>query len=161
MNNNLSKLSKVKFLLFDFEGVLVNGSAAGISEFLINSKNIVESFNDSFHKLGYKTGIITARENDPVTESLNDLGFDKIFVSSFDKVSPIEKMLKEYNLQFEELLYCGDDILDIPLMQKAGFTVCPADAKRELKRIADFICENNGGEKILSEILNLIEESKI
>ena len=161
MKINYSKFRKIKFLLFDFEGVLFNKSISNEDEFIENSKDILNSFIDTVNEYGLKIGIITARTEDSVTVFLQTLGFDELFISSIDKVSPVEKMLDKHNLNFDEILYAGDDILDIPLMQKAGYTVCPANARRELKRIADFICENNGGENILPEIINLIEESKV
>jgi 3-deoxy-D-manno-octulosonate 8-phosphate phosphatase (KDO 8-P phosphatase) len=161
MKINYSKFSKIKFLLFDFEGVLFNKSISNEDEFIENSKDILSSFIDTVHEYGLKIGIITARTEDKVTEFLQTIGFDELFISSIDKVSPVEKMLNKHNLDFDEILYAGDDILDLPLLQKAGFTVCPVDARRELKRVADYICENRGGENILPEIINLIEESKV
>ena len=161
MKNNLSKFRKIKFLLFDLDGVLINKVLSSRTDLVLESLKHVKSYIDSFHKHSYKIGIISARPDDDVTKFLGTLNFDELFISSIDKVSPIKKMLDDNELNFEELFYVGDDILDLHLMQKAGLSMCPNDARREVKRIADYICENSSGEKVLSEILKLIEESKI
>ena len=64
MKINYSKFSKIKFLLFDFEGVLFNKSISNEDEFIENSKDILSSFIDTVHEYGLKIGIITARTED-------------------------------------------------------------------------------------------------
>ncbi|MBL1212415.1 MAG: HAD hydrolase family protein [Ignavibacteriae bacterium] len=160
MTDNTLKFNRIKFLLFDIDGVLVNRYAANpIGDLACYKDVLIEALN-YFRVSGYKSGIVTARGKDNVTEFLSELPFDEFYTSSIDKVSPIELMLHYNDMSFEELMYTGDDILDIPLMQKSGFSICPADAKREVRRIADMILENNGGIQTLAEIVNFIENSK-
>ena len=161
MKISISKFAKINFILFDFDGVLINRENTDAFENILQYQSLLSNSINYFHQNDYKIGIITARESDDVIDFLSELGFDELFTSSFDKVSPVHKMLKKYKLDFEHLLYVGDDILDIPLMQKVGISACPADAKREVRRNADLVLENIGGIKILAEIIQFIEDSKI
>ena len=158
-DNNL-KFNRIKFLLFDIDGVLINRSAEKPIEYIISHQKVLIEAINYFRASGYRSGIITARGKDNVTEFLSELPFDEFFTSSIDKVSPIELMLKYNKISFEELLYTGDDILDIPLMQRSGFSICPADAKREVRRVADMILNNKSGIQTLAEIIKFIEDSK-
>jgi 3-deoxy-D-manno-octulosonate 8-phosphate phosphatase (KDO 8-P phosphatase) len=58
-----------------------------------------------------------------------------------------------YGLQPEQICYMGDDMPDIPVLQKVGLSICPADACQEVKAIADYISPFNGGAGCVRDVL--------
>jgi 3-deoxy-D-manno-octulosonate 8-phosphate phosphatase KdsC-like HAD superfamily phosphatase len=58
----------------------------------------------------------------------------------------MDKWIKENNLTYQEVEYNGDDLADIPVLKKVGFSACPNDAVDEVKKVSEYICKNKGGE---------------
>ena len=83
-----------------------------------------------------------------------------IKTASVNKVKAAGEILLENNLNFNDAFFIGDNILDIPLLQRAGLTSCPSNARREVKRIVDFITVGDNCKEILFEILRYLEISR-
>jgi 3-deoxy-D-manno-octulosonate 8-phosphate phosphatase (KDO 8-P phosphatase) len=60
----------------------------------------------------------------------------------------------------EEVAYIGDDLIDLPLIKKAGFSACPADALPYISSQVDFVSSLNGGQGVFREVADLILQSK-
>ena len=77
-----------------------------------------------------------------------------------DKGPEFQKILEEYNLAPEECLYVGDDVIDVPVMLRAGISVTPADGIALLDEYVDWRTERNGGYGVLYEVIErLLRES--
>ena len=59
------------------------------------------------------------------------------------------------------MAYIGDDINDIGLLKKVGFSICPSDAIDDVKKKCNYICKAKGGEGALREIADMIISSKL
>jgi 3-deoxy-D-manno-octulosonate 8-phosphate phosphatase KdsC-like HAD superfamily phosphatase len=151
-----SKIKKVKIFLFDLDGVIVFRKENDSSEVLKCMKDFAEKLAED----NLSAGIITARSNDELTSNLDKIENCRVVTASFDKVSKVEKIIKELNLTFENVLYIGDDMLDIPLLQKAGVAVAPSIARREVKRVVDFTIDVTTSGSILHSIYEIIERYK-
>ncbi len=154
--NIKDNFKNIKIFLFDLDGVLVLQNGKNEDEFL----KLMQEFTFKLSKDNCFTGIITARSDDELTEKLSSIDNCKVVTASFNKVSKVEKIIKELNLDFENVLYIGDDMLDIPLLQKAGIAIAPSTARREVKRVVDFTIDIKGNGNILNSILDLIEKYK-
>ena len=83
----------------------------------------------------------------PVVETITEK--EPVIVEEKDIISEEEaKKLKP-----EEVVYCGDDIPDYEVMREAGLPVAPADAAPEIKQIAKYICQKNGGDGIARDVI--------
>ena len=108
--------------------------------------------------MGARFGIVTSR-NDELVSKLKTHG-DCIFLSaSLNKVKMVDEMLKDKKVDYQNVFYIGDDLLDIPLLQKSGVSCVPRDGRREVKRVASFVSKSNSGE-VLQEIIDYFKESK-
>lgn len=150
----------IELIVFDFDGVFSDGS------FLFdNSNNIKKFYNgkDSYalklaKKNNIKCGIIT---NDKVV-SLEHAPhiFDRLDKSSLGSDRPkldiINSWLQEFNLSFDKVAYIGDDIPDIEILKRAGFSGCPNDAVPQVKDVVDYICKKKGGKGAVREFVDLI-----
>ncbi|MGE5431066.1 MAG: HAD hydrolase family protein [Syntrophomonadaceae bacterium] len=150
-------LSKLKFLLFDLHGVVLpdEGAAPGGKAFMDLKENLLKA-----EKLGLRCGIISATEDAALIQKIKDLGLTEVFSHSIDKVSQAEILLKKYNLGYENIGFIGDDILDIPLLMKAGFSAAPRSARREVKRIVNYVAKNSENRTVLSDVLDLISKTR-
>ena len=71
-----------------------------------------------------------------------------------------ENLIKFHNLNYKDVLYIGDGFVDIPVMEKVGFSISVPNAHAEVKEYADFITKKSGGQGVLVEIAKHILKSK-
>ena len=158
MKNYKHLLPKIKTFIFDVDGVLTDG------KFLINSDGeLLRSFDtkDGYAMKcalvkGFKIAIITGGRNEAVRERFKELGIFDIYLSVHFKLDAYQDLLDNYNLNPEEILYIGDDIPDIPVMEKVGLGCCPADAASDVKAIADYVSHKKGGEGCVRELIEQV-----
>ncbi len=156
------KASKIKLVAFDVDGVMTDGSLTfdedGKEYKTFNAKDgqgIV-----MLNKAGFTTAIITARNNGTVTHRFNILGMHKLYQGQKNKETALDELVKEYNIDYSEVAYMGDDLPDLCVLRKVGLPSCPNDAVDEVKEICEFIAPKNGGRGAVRDLCNLLLQSK-
>ena len=158
MNDDvLKKASKIKALVLDVDGVMTDGSLTfdenGTEYKTFNAKDgqgIV-----MLNKTGFITAIITARQNGTVRHRFNNLGMTKLVEGCKNKIAALKDLMAEYNLNFDEIAYMGDDLPDICCLKQVGLPSCPNDAVEEVKSAAFYIASKNGGRGAVRELCDL------
>ena len=158
MKNYKHLLPKIKTFIFDVDGVLTDG------KILINSDGeLLRSFDtkDGYAMKcalvkGFKIAIITGGRNEAVRERFNELGVIDIYLGAHHKLDAYQDLMDNYDLNPEEILYIGDDIPDIPVMEKVGLGCCPADAASDVKAMADYVSHKKGGEGCVRELIEQV-----
>lgn len=158
MKNYKHLLPKIKTFIFDVDGVLTDG------KILINSDDeLLRSFDtkDGYAMKcalvkGFKIAIITGGRNEAVRERFKELGVIDIYLGAHHKLDAYQDLMDNYDLNPEEILYIGDDIPDIPVMEKVGLGCCPADAASDVKAIADYVSHKKGGEGCVRELIEQV-----
>ncbi len=162
MNDNDLRASKIKLAAFDVDGVMTDGSITydenGVEYKTFNAKDGhgITMLNNA----GIITAIITARNNGTVQHRAENLKFKEIHQGSKNKIETLNEILKKYNLTLEETAYMGDDLPDLCILEKAGFSGCPADAVDEVKKTAHFISAKNGGRGAVREFCEIIVKNQ-
>lgn len=156
--NTLQQFKQIKTFIFDVDGVLTN------SDLLVTeSGELLRVMNtrDGYAlkkavNLGYNVCIITGGKSKGVASRLQGLGIEDIFLGASDKLSIFNQYQKDNSLKFEEILYMGDDLVDIEVMKKVGLATCPADATQEVKSISHYVSKTNGGAGCAREIIEMV-----
>lgn len=153
-----AKASKIKMVAFDVDGVMTDGSLTfdenGIEYKTFNAKDGQGIVN--LRNAGIITAIITARENGTVKHRFENLGMTRLFQGQKDKLKAMKQLLEDYNLDFSQVAYMGDDLPDIPVIKEVGLGCCPNDAVDEVREVATFISSKNGGRGAVREMCDLI-----
>lgn len=68
----------------------------------------------------------------------------------------MDKWINKLNISYNNVAYIGDDIPDLPILEKIGFSSCPKDATHDTQNIVDYICNNNGGDGAVREFCELL-----
>jgi 3-deoxy-D-manno-octulosonate 8-phosphate phosphatase (KDO 8-P phosphatase) len=157
----LKKASRVKFVLLDVDGVLTDGSiiygAFDGEDFEIKAFHVQDGFGISRAlKAGLAVGVITGRRSRVVERRARELGIRDIYQGSDNKLPAYEKIKREHGLVDERIAYMGDDILDLVLLKRVGFSGAPVDARREVKRSVDYVSESKGGRGAVRDFIDLI-----
>ena len=107
-------------------------------------------------RAGIKTAIITSENSPIVTARANKLKIDYVILGSRNKKNDLEELVNTADLDLESAAFIGDDINDIQVMQIAGFSACPADAKESVTELADYVCSKTGGHGAVRELAEMI-----
>ncbi|MDP2755548.1 MAG: 3-deoxy-manno-octulosonate-8-phosphatase KdsC [Nitrospirota bacterium] len=152
----------IKFLILDVDGVLTDGSII-----LDNKGNEFKSFHvrdghgiKMLMRAGLKVALITGRYSKVVDRRAHELGITEVFQKCRDKRIAYSQLAEKYSLKDNEIAYIGDDIVDIPLLKKAGLSVAVADAGEEVKTFAKMVTKNGGGRGAVREVCDFILKAK-
>jgi 3-deoxy-D-manno-octulosonate 8-phosphate phosphatase (KDO 8-P phosphatase) len=151
-------LGKVKAFVFDIDGVL-SSSAVNIDETgeLIRTSNVKDGYILKYAvKKGFIIGIISGGFGENAVKRFQKLGITDIVIKSKRKMIDMENFLERHNLKYEDILYMGDDIPDLEIMQKVGLPCCPNDAAVEIKEASVYISKLNGGEGCVRDIVEQV-----
>ena len=153
--NYKALLPNITTFIFDVDGVLTNGKV------LITSQG--EMYREMDTKdgyalkcalvQGYKVCIISGGTNEGVRNRLKALGIYDIYLGAHHKQEPFQDLMDSYDLKPEEILYMGDDVPDIVVMEQVAVAACPNDAVSDVKEIANYVSHKKGGEGCVREII--------
>lgn len=145
----------IKLVVLDVDGTLTDGKL-----YIDNFGNEMKAFDvkdglaiSQSVKLGIKFAIITGKTSKIVERRGTELGITDIIQGSHNKIEDLEKILKKYNITYEETAYIGDDLIDLKPMKLCKFAACPKDSVKEIIEISDFVSSKNGGNGAVREIL--------
>ena len=109
-----------------------------------------------FHQAGLKTGIISGRASSAVERRAQELNISFVRQGAKDKIAALEEILTRAGLSADECAYLGDDVADIPVMQRVELAVAVADAVEETRQVAHYITQVRGGHGAVREVTDLI-----
>lgn len=154
----LERFKRVKVFVFDVDGVLTDGTL-----YVFDSGEQVRrmSIKDGFAlqlavKKGYRIIVISGSYSEAVTLRLNKLGITDVFMRITDKKSKLSELLQQYNFNWQDVLFMGDDIPDYSVMKAAGLACAPADAAPDIKQAAHYISPLPGGTGCVREMIEKV-----
>lgn len=159
----LSLFKSIKMLVMDVDGTMTDGKI-NISE----SKELYKTFNvnDGYglqvllKKAGIIPVVITGRNSLIVKRRCEEIGIKEVCQGVSDKPKELDRILRKYDIDLKNIAYIGDDLNDIECMKKiknkGGLVGCPIDATVEVKEIADFISEKEGGKGAVRDFIDWV-----
>lgn len=140
-------LNKIRAIIFDIDGVLsAETITMGPDGFPLRTVNIKDGYAIQLAmKLGLRIVIITGANTPSVRVRYEGLGVEDIFLSCAVKIETYDRLLAQYGLTDEEVMYMGDDIPDLEIMRRVGCPVCPKDACPEIKEVSLYVSARKGG----------------
>jgi 3-deoxy-D-manno-octulosonate 8-phosphate phosphatase (KDO 8-P phosphatase) len=156
--NVLELFKSVTTFVFDVDGVLTDGSVILLEDGLqARTMNIKDGLALQMAvKNGYKVMIISGGSSEPVIRRLQYLGLEEVHLGLKDKLKFFEGIKERYGLQWNEVLYMGDDLPDLPMLEKVGLSCCPADAVAEVKATSKYISPVNGGKGAVRDVIEKV-----
>jgi 3-deoxy-D-manno-octulosonate 8-phosphate phosphatase (KDO 8-P phosphatase) len=158
MMNYKELLLKINTFVFDYDGVLTDGTVI-----LMNNGDALRTANvrDGYAlqlavKKNYRVVIISGGYSESMVKRFEALKINDVFLGVDKKIEVFEQYLEQHSLNPENVLYMGDDIPDYEIMLEAGVATCPADAAEEIKAIAKYISHFNGGRGCVRDIIEQV-----
>lgn len=156
------RAKKIRLLLMDVDGTLTNGTVClqGFPDGSVAEMKVFNAHDGAGVKLasivGLRSGVITGRNSPAVTQRAQEMGVEFVFQGQAQKTSAYEEILRRAGVKDEEVAYLGDDLPDLPLLERVGLAVAVADAAVEVKRAAHYVTRAKGGEGAAREVVELI-----
>ncbi len=159
MNDDILKRARaVRMIIFDVDGVLTDGSL-----FYDDKGEEYKAFNSRdghgikmLRASGVTTAIITGRTSQVVLHRARNLGIDHIFQGADDKLVAFLELLASTGLEHHEIAYMGDDIVDLPVINRCGLAITVPDAPDEVKTRCHLVTRAAAGRGAAREACELI-----
>ena len=152
------RASHIKLLLLDCDGVLTDGRL-----WLTQDGEEQKAFNahdglglSLWRRAGLKSGIISGRTSQAVTRRADELGIEFVCQGDEQKMAAFAEVLRQAGADENEVAFIGDDLTDIPIMQRAEFAVAVADAVAETRAVAHYVTRAKGGHGAVREVVEII-----
>lgn len=153
--NYKSILKNISTLIFDVDGVFTDNKVI-----LFPGMEPVRTFSarDGYAlqyaiKKGLRLIIMTGGRSESVVERLTSMGLTDIYSDVKNKEKKLKEFVEETGIPLEEILYMGDDIPDLKVMENVGLASCPQDAVREIKSICNYVSPYIGGNGCVRDII--------
>ena len=158
----VARAKNITCLVLDVDGVMTNG------------RIIYDEFGDElkmfdvqdgtgvvwWHRAGFKTIMITARQARAVQRRAKELHVDLLVQKALKKLPAYEQALKRLRVAPEQTCVMGDDLLDLPLLRRAGLSVAVANAVEDVKTSCHYVTTNSGGAGAIREVVELLFQAK-
>lgn len=105
---------------------------------------------------GLHTGVITGRESAALAQRAKEMNLEYVYQKQPTKIPAYEEILKRAGVTDSAVAYLGDDLPDLPVMQRVGLAVAVADAVAEVQQAAHYVTKARGGEGAAREVVELI-----
>jgi len=158
----VKKLNKVKLLILDVDGVLTDGSIIYSDKGgEIKAFNVMDGHGIKLlMRGGINVGIITARESRVVATRARDLGIELLYQGRKDKLACYSKILEKTGLKADETAFVGDDLVDLPVLTRAGFSASVPGGVAEVRERVDYVTECPGGRGAVREVCELMLKAR-
>lgn len=156
--NYKAKLHTIKAFVFDFDGVMTDGSVWTYADReTVRCGNIKDGYAIQYAvKKGYTIAIISGATSLSIDNRMHSLGVEQVYTGCSNKMETYTKFLETNHLSPEEVVCMGDDIPDYEMMRHCGVAACPSDAATEIKEISDYISFFKGGQGCVRDIIEQV-----
>ena len=151
-------LAAIKMLVMDVDGVFTDGMII-ISDEGTQSKrfNYLDGHGIRlWHRAGLRSAIISGKDSRATAIRAQQLDIEHVAMGCTKKLPAFESLLAQTGLKADQVACVGDDLLDLPLIRRAGFSVAVANAVDELKEAADYVTKRSGGCGAVREVVEHI-----
>ncbi len=156
-------MHRIKLFITDIDGVWTDGGMyyAENSDDRFKKFNTADSAGVLFLRLaGIPLAIITGEDSGAVRQRAEKLGIRYVFTGVRNKLQTADRLRKELGLEWDEVAFVGDDINDLPLLRKAGWSACPSSAENYIKNEVDHILSRDGGQGAFREFVQTYFERR-
>jgi 3-deoxy-D-manno-octulosonate 8-phosphate phosphatase (KDO 8-P phosphatase) len=158
MGNYKELLREVNTFIFDYDGVLTDGTVILLENGeALRTANVKDGYAMQLAiKKNYRVVIISGGISESVRKRFDTLNVKDVFLGADNKILIYEDYILRNKLKPEHVLYMGDDIPDYEIMLKAGVPSCPADAAQEIKAVAKYISHFDGGKGCVRDVIEQV-----
>jgi len=156
------KARDIKLLILDVDGVLTDGKIV-----YADRGEEAKAFDVKdghglklLMRAGIQVALITGRSSPAAEHRARDLGITRVFQKALNKIEAYEELRRLENLRDEQICVVGDDLPDLPILRRCGFSVAVSDSVEEVKREADYVTNKEAGKGAVREVCDIILKAR-
>lgn len=154
----IERARSVKLIIFDVDGIMTDGTL-----YLADDGQEYKGFNSldghglkMLKSTGVELGIITGRNSQVVIHRARNLGITHLHQGAQDKLMVYRQLLGDLGLSPEQTAFMGDDVVDLPVMRRAGFAIAVPAAPDLVKAHSHYVTKREGGRGAVREACEFI-----
>jgi 3-deoxy-D-manno-octulosonate 8-phosphate phosphatase (KDO 8-P phosphatase) len=156
------KLKKIRLLILDVDGIMTDGRI-----FWLEGHGWTRHFHihDGYGlkilmKAGIDVAVISGGDSKDVRTRMEFLKIKHVFLGDEDKIKALEKIKTATGLSYDQMAFMGDDLFDIPVIEKVGFSATVPQAVPTVKEKVHYITEASAGWGAVREVADAVRKSQ-
>ena len=152
----------VQLMSFDVDGVMTDGTL-----YFLESGEEMKAFNvldghgiKMLQEAGIRTAIFTGRRSQSVERRAKSLGIEFLHQGVEDKLGAFDSLIAALGLSHADCGHIGDDLVDLPLLRRAGFAASVPGAPAIVRSHVHYITRAAGGRGAVREVCELILQAQ-
>jgi 3-deoxy-D-manno-octulosonate 8-phosphate phosphatase (KDO 8-P phosphatase) len=157
-NELKERISRIRMMIFDVDGVLTDGQII-----YMDDGSEMKEFNAQdghgiklLQRAGIDVALISGRACRAVEQRAIGLGIARVYQGAKVKIEAYERLLSDTGLKEHETGFMGDDLIDIPVMRRAGFSAAVPNGAPHIFPYAHYITKASGGRGAAREVCEMI-----
>jgi 3-deoxy-D-manno-octulosonate 8-phosphate phosphatase (KDO 8-P phosphatase) len=153
-----ARAARVRLMIFDVDGILTDGSLHyGPEGEMIKTFNVLDGHGIKLLQAsGVAAAIISARKSDIVARRAADLGILHLRQGVHDKQAAFEQLLAQTGIEAAACGFIGDDVIDLPVLLRAGFAASVPGGHPEVRARVHYITQAAGGRGAVRELCDFL-----
>lgn len=154
----VARAARVRLMIFDIDGIFTDGTLNyGPNGENVKTFNVLDGLGIKLlQQSGIVTAILTARKSEIVAKRAADLGIDHVHQGVHDKKTSFEQLLIRTATQAQDSGFVGDDLIDLPVLLRAGFAASVPNGHAEVRSRVHYVTQASGGRGAVRELCDFI-----
>jgi len=154
----LERARRVRLMIFDVDGVMTDGSlwygprGEELKRFHAHDGHGMKMLAAA----GVPCAILSSRRSRAVALRATELGIRHLMLGVEDKLRAFEKFAKQQKIPPQRMGYMGDDLIDLPVLERCGFACAPATAPRDVRAGVHYVASAPAGAGAVREVCELL-----
>jgi 3-deoxy-D-manno-octulosonate 8-phosphate phosphatase (KDO 8-P phosphatase) len=158
----MRRAKAIRMLVLDVDGVMTDGRlfyGPGGQE--LTAFHILDGHGIKMAiRSGLSLAVVTGRESEAVVQRARELGILEVHQKAVDKLSVFQELLRKSGLAASQVACMGDDLVDLPLLRRAGLAISVPDAADEVRAAAHYVTRRRGGRGAVREAIEILLQSQ-
>jgi 3-deoxy-D-manno-octulosonate 8-phosphate phosphatase (KDO 8-P phosphatase) len=107
-------------------------------------------------RAGLTVGLLSARSSAATSQRAAQLAIRLVMQGVRSKRDAYDRILRDTGLQDDAVAYMGDDLLDLPVLARAGLSAAPMDAAPEVRERVNWVSAAGGGRGAVREFIEMV-----
>lgn len=154
----IERAAGIRLLALDVDGVLTDGRL-----YFDDHGKEMKAFSTrdglgmkALQRFDIKVALISGRQSRIVADRAAQLDIGLVYQGRDDKLNALGELMSETGMDEQAICYAGDDWVDIPVLERVGLSVAPADAAPLVRERVHWVTNARGGRGSVREICDLI-----
>ena len=148
----------LRLLVSDVDGVLTDGTILLHADGSESKRfNLQDGHGiKMWQRAGFEIALLSGRPSAPTLQRAQQLKIEHVMEGATRKLPVLQEFIQRLKLAPEQVVYIGDDLLDMPCVRHVGLGVAVANAVAELKQVADVVTTRAGGQGAVREVIEWV-----